>query len=70
MTFTVEYSVRQDCFHISDLTTVLDTNQRTSLQQIDNDYRIIGLFDTWEKANEFADTFRKGIETCKVEMKD
>ena len=44
--------------------------QRTSLQQIDNDYRIIGLFDTWEKANEFADTFRKGIETCKAGMKD
>lgn len=65
MTFTVEYSVRQDCFHIAELEETLNNNLRTSVQQIDIDYRILGIYNTYQEAQGAADGFRKMVEQCK-----
>lgn len=61
MNFTVEYSVRQNCFHIDTIERTLETNIRTSINQIDVDYRIIGIFSSYEEATKYVREFRAKI---------
>lgn len=56
---TLEYSAKQDCFHISNLEEVLKINLRNTIEKVDNDYKIIGLFETYKEASEKADEIKK-----------
>lgn len=56
--YAVEYSGTQDCFHIDTLNHVLQLNQRNALQRKSNDYEIIAITDSIDKANEVCETFR------------
>lgn len=56
---TLEYSARQDCFHISNLEEVLKINLRNTIEKVDNDYKIIGFFETYKEASERADEIKK-----------
>lgn len=51
--FVVEYSVSQKCFHIDNITKSLKNNLRMFVNEILNDYMILGLFDSIEKADDF-----------------
>lgn len=56
---TLEYSAKQDCFHISNLEEVLKINLRNTIEKVDNDYKIIGFFKTYKEASEKADEIKK-----------
>lgn len=63
--YVIEYSVRQDCFHVASLKETLETNLRTATNFIDNDYRILALCETSEEALKKADVLRQLIEDKK-----
>ena len=60
--YTLEYSVIQNCFHISQLKNVLKINVRTSKEKIVNDYRIIEIAETYEKIKEYYEKYKKIIK--------
>ena len=51
--FVVEYSVSQKCFHIDNITKSLKNNLKMFINETLNDYMILGLFDSIEKADDF-----------------
>lgn len=60
MKYTVEHSVKQQCFHISDLDTILKTNIRNTIQnEVINDYKIIAITDTYEEAENFIEKIKE-----------
>lgn len=61
--WAIEYSVRQNCFHIAKLTDTLKINIRTSINLIDNDYRIVGIANSYEEARDKAANIREMINT-------
>ena len=65
---TLEYSARQDCFHISTLDAILKINIRNTINKVDNDYKIVGLFETQQEASKMAEKLRKKQE--EVDKKD
>ena len=48
---TLEYSVRQNCFHISDLETVCKDNMLGLSSGRPSDYLLIGIFESYEEAD-------------------
>lgn len=60
--YTVEYSVEQGCFHIDKLNQILETNIRMCVDRVSNDYKIIGIFDSHEKAVEFANKVKEKLK--------
>lgn len=66
MIYTVEHSVKQQCFHISDLDTILKTNIRNTIQnEVVNDYKIIALKRSYEEAEEFIKEIKKKMKIYK-----
>lgn len=66
MIYTVEHSVKQQCFHISDLDTILKTNIRNTIQnEVVNDYKIIALKRSYEEAEEFIKEIEKRMKIYK-----
>lgn len=56
--FTLEYSVKQKCFHITDLENVCEMNLSAILNRTPTDYLIIGVFDSFERASDIAKELR------------
>ena len=56
---TVEYSGRQKFFHIDFYEVTLQRNMRTYMQNKSNDYQILGIFPTWEKASDYIKKLKK-----------
>ena len=64
MKYTVEYSVQQQCFHISDLESVLKLNIMNTIENKEiNDYKIIAIANKYEDAEDF-------IKKIKEKMKE
>lgn len=57
--WVVEYSVKQNCFHVTTLEDALKINWETAIKKIDNDYRILSITSSFEDANNLADELRK-----------
>lgn len=57
--YTLEYSVIQKCFHISQIKDVLETNLRTSKENMINDYRIIEIAKTYEEIKNYYEKYKK-----------
>lgn len=57
--YTVEYSVQQKCLHIDELDNILKLNYRKTLENTENQFSLIGIFETIEEADNFADNFRR-----------
>jgi hypothetical protein len=56
--WTVEYSLKQGCFHFDKLSNVIEMNQEAIAENIPSDYRIIALCDSDEECDEFAKKWR------------
>lgn len=56
--YAVEYSATQDCFHVDALDHVLHLNQQNALHKKSNDYEIICICDSMDRANEVCKLFR------------
>lgn len=66
MIYTVEHSVKQQCFHISDLDTILKTNIRNTIQnEVVNDYKLIALKRSYKEAEEFIKEIEKRMKIYK-----
>ena len=60
--YTLEYSKKQKCFHEDELERTLKLNWRNFIKDEDNDWTIIGVFETMEEADEFFDKHCKMIK--------
>ena len=65
--YVVEFSTRQKFFHISTFKESIESNIRTALNNIDNDYKIIGIFETYEQANDFCNQYRNKFGALTLE---
>ena len=52
-TWTVEWSENQQCFHVDTLQGIMQKNTEMFLNKINNEFALIGLFDSHAKAHEF-----------------
>lgn len=59
MQYTLEYSTKQKCFHISTLTDVCTMNLSAISSGCPTDYLLIGVFDTYEEAEKRAAELRR-----------
>lgn len=59
---TVEYSLTQKCYHVSDVRETIKTNNRMILTGKDNRYLIIALCETREEADEFIEQHKRLIK--------
>lgn len=59
--FASEYSIEQDAFHYDQLYTIIARNKQMIEEGISNDYQIIGIFDTADKAMEYNAKFREEL---------
>ena len=59
--WTVEYSVDQDSFHVAEFEETLDNNQKSMFARFGNDYQIVELCMTRDKALEMAEKYRNAI---------
>ncbi len=57
--YTLEYSASQNCFHIDTLSRVLEMNIMNCLSRNSVDYQILGLYDSYEKAEADLREFRR-----------
>lgn len=62
--YIVEYSTKQKCFHQDELDRVEKLNFKKFLMGIQNDWQIIGIFETMEEADNFYETY------CRPVMKE
>lgn len=53
--YSVEYSKNQKCLHVDELQRALKVNKEKFLLNKDNDWEIIGVFETMEEADKFSD---------------
>jgi len=60
--FAVEYSLKQQVFHIHTISEMLEKNISKTLRNVKIDFLPIGIFDTCEQANDFAEIFQASIE--------
>lgn len=56
--WVVEYSRQQNCFHVTTLIDSVETNRKMFKKNIGNDYQVIGLANSYEKANDLANQFK------------
>ena len=60
--YTVEYSVKQDSFHIAPLVKTMETNLYAMVNKRSNDYQLVALCVSAVKASEAVEELRKMIE--------
>lgn len=60
--FTAEYSLKQKCFHVSDLEKTLKTNMGTIIAGKNCDYLIFYISKTHEGASKACQDLRKALE--------
>ena len=60
--YTLEYSKKQRCFHEDELDRTLNINWRKLINDKDNDWTIIGVFETMQEADDFFDKYCKPIK--------
>jgi len=63
--YFVEYSNTQKCFHINDIETMIEQNRKNALENGSSDYFCIGMYFTYEQAEEFIKKFKKRLEERK-----
>ena len=56
---TLEYSVKQDCFHISELDYICRQNAYALVNGCRPDYLIIGTFNSYDEADEEVRRLKK-----------
>lgn len=59
--WVVEYSYNQDCFNITTLEDVLETNKSIFINRQSNDYQILDICDDMNLAYELARKYRNEI---------
>ena len=59
--YTVESSQSQNCLHFDELQRVININSRKFLMQQNNDWTIIGVFETVEEADKFFEIANKEL---------
>lgn len=59
--YTVEYSPSQNCLHFDELQRVININARKFLMNQNNDWTIIGVFETVEEADKFCKIANKEL---------
>ena len=57
--YVVEYSKEQKCFHQDELMHIVNLNYRKFLEGTQNDWQIIGIFETIKEAEEFCERYGK-----------
>ena len=61
----VLYSISQKCFHIESLREYIEENIKCAMLKKDNDYRLVGLFNSDDEAHEYTEVIRYYIEFFK-----
>ena len=51
--WSVEYSIKQNCFHVDLLSSILEKNQRAVLEGRNAGYQLIGICESHNAACEF-----------------
>lgn len=46
---SLEYSIKQHCYHVSELAEVCTLNRQTIKERSGSDYLLIGVYDTYEE---------------------
>ena len=59
--YVVEYSKKQKCFHQDELMHVISLNYRKFVEGAQNDWQIIGVFETTKEAEEFCERYCKDV---------
>jgi len=57
--YTLEYSSNQKAFHIDDLESIILGNVKKYFSNIPTDWELLGVFDSYEKANHFREYIEK-----------
>lgn len=57
--FTVEWSEKQQCFHIDTMQGILQKNTEMYLNHINNEFALIGIFNSHKIAHEFIVELKK-----------
>ena len=53
MSYVVEWSPKQQCFHLQKLEDMIEDNLKVFRGRFKTDYLCIGLFETYESASDF-----------------
>ena len=62
----LEYSVSQDCFNVDTKERILQKNRLAMYEQMSNDYKIIGEFETEDEAFEMGNILRRKVGSKKT----
>ena len=68
--YTLEYSHEQDALHIDEFDHVIKRNNKMLEEKKYNDYKIIGIFDTYDEALKASKEFRDKIGYRSVKFRD
>lgn len=60
--YVVEFSLSQKAFHIDTLDVSIKNNQTNMALRTQNDYQIIGAFNTYEQASYFISQIRDKVK--------
>jgi hypothetical protein len=64
--WVLEYSVSQDCFNVDTKERILQKNRLAMYEQMSNDYKIIGEFETEDEAFEMGNILRRKVGSKKT----
>lgn len=64
--WVLEYSVSQDCFNVDTKERILQKNRIAMYEQMSNDYKIIGEFETEDEALEMGNILRRKVGSKKT----
>lgn len=57
--WVAEYSRQQDCFHLDTLQRSIEANMRMFTGGRNNDYQILGIFETYEEGSKYIRKLRE-----------
>jgi uncharacterized protein HemY len=57
--FALVYSWQQGCFIIEHLKRYIEMNIKSTLAKTDTQYKLVGLFDSYDEAASYRDDFKK-----------
>lgn len=71
-TYTVEWSEKQQCFHVDTLDAIMQKNTEMFINKINNEFSLLGLFNSHEAAHEFVRELRanENIRTFSEQLSD
>lgn len=60
-----EYSLSQDAMHVHQVSSAIEVNLRMIIAGITNDYRVIGIAETYEGAKDICRSLRGKLDALK-----